>query len=166
MSKRFNLNFKQGSHARLDYLIRGVRQRTVFVYGVYVKWLDKIQEWVPHRNKGKKYVTGVCLQATIFRGTFPTFPLTSFLAVLICGSLKNLSVFSHIWQWRDTSPFIFDACRTFRNLSETFERARPCVVWYVRVCIDWGGGYFEHLLWNFFLYTTLTHQLLDWVRVP
>jgi len=39
-------------------------------------------------------------------------------------------------------------------------------IWYVHVCVYWGGGYFVHSLWNVVRITTLKNQLLDWVRVP
>ena len=115
----------------------------------------------PHTNERKKSTPVSICKQLVFEVHFVGFPPTSFLAVLICGPLKNLSLFSYNWQWRDISPIVFDGCQTFRNLCEIFERARLCVVWYICVCVDWGGGYFERWMWNVVWITALFMRRTD-----
>jgi hypothetical protein len=86
--------------------------------------------------------------ANSFLGTAPTFAWPQSFIFLSVGTIKTL-VYSAPIEYEETLHHrICYVCQTIRNGPGTFKWARKLMIRRVHSCIDWRGGYFEHLLWT------------------
>jgi hypothetical protein len=83
---------------------------------------------------------------TSFQGTAQQHVDLSPLDFYLWGLLIIL-VYSAPIENEEQLHCIFYTCQTIHNCPSTFERAWQPMSRHVHVCIDSGGGHFEHLLW-------------------
>ena len=104
-----------------------------YVYRVYLKCLDKLQERVPYIKTSKEVIW---MYVRSFRGITPTlaWPEDFFLCV---GKMKNHSVFFYNWKWSDISPtylrYFSDHLQPSRDLRKgaaVHDQTCPCVNWF------------------------------------
>jgi len=89
----------------------------------------------------------VCNQFQTY--SLPCSPIVIPLDVTCEDSEKPQSVYPQLtnkMKWCFTNAF-FNACQTTRNHPGAFESAQLSAIRRVHVCIDWGVGRLEHLLW-------------------
>jgi hypothetical protein len=114
---------------------------------VYVKWLDRIQEWVSYiKTRGEPDVN-MCPQTLGFWGTVQECVDLNPLDFYLWGHLKTLVYSATIESEDALCQCIFDACQTICNHPGTFERVQQSMMRHVHAFIVSGGGHFEHLLW-------------------
>jgi len=76
------------------------------LYRVYLKCLDRLQEWIPYTKKGGKS-SYQCVTANGFRSRASTFARHQFFVLLSVGALTIPNVFSSNWKQGHTSPTDF-----------------------------------------------------------
>jgi len=77
----------------------------------------------------------------------PNVHLTSVLQIFYLWRHLNFLVYSTLNENDDTPrQHGFYACQTISSNTSTFERVQQSMIRHVHVCIDSGGGHFEHLL--------------------
>jgi len=118
-------------------------ENRVYKYRVYLKCYSKLQEWVPHARKRKKFHIDVC-PPTVFRGTVqylsPDLIASDFY---LWGHLKPL-VYSAEIESEETLHHHILLCPSDRSQlpgdywKGATGRVQTCP------CVRWG--YFEHLL--------------------
>ena len=101
---------------------------------MYLKYLGKLQERVPHTWTRKKFYINVC-PWTVSEVQHNTLPCQSF-RFLILETFEHPSVFSSNW---NKTHFSF--------MSSHSQKMQQSMIRCVHVCTDSGAGHFENLLW-------------------
>ena len=112
-----------------------------YVYRVYLKCLDKLQERVPYIKTSKEVIW---MYVRSFRGITPTlaWPEDFFY---VWGKWKTTVCSSTIENGQTFRQHICDIFQTIYNRPGTSERARQSMIRRVHVWIGSGGGYFGYL---------------------
>ena len=117
----------------------------IALYNVYVKCLDKLDEWVLHTQTRQK----------VYQYTCTTTRVDLIYLISVCGdTLKKtlkfqlqLIVLSVHYNEVTFHQRSFYTWQTISSLPGTLERTWHTMIRHVRAWIGWDGGNFGHLLW-------------------
>jgi hypothetical protein len=116
------------------------------VYRVYLKYLDKLQEWVPHtRTKRKNLHTNTCPR-TVFEVRPTRSPDLTPWDVTCKHTYKFWCIQHQLKMRHFTNAFLY--LSTNLQPPGTFEGVRQSMMRSVHACKDSDGGHFEQLWWN------------------